>query len=180
MEEIGAVLTKIDEAINAIVQPDQDKLVAGIVFRGKKIMYSESTHGKVFEDISKMDMESDPQKLAMAVAGLLTLIRTQNGDGFQDEAMVPGTCLLMVDMLQFMSESGAVEPTTEFVGNCFEELLSIMMQKVGIGPEELDAMNADEQTIKTTDPTKLPEEMPPEAPPQPPQGLIDQAAAVPQ
>ena len=177
MEEIGAVLTKIDEAINAIVQPNQDKLVAGIVFRGKKIMYSESTHGKVFEDISKMDMESDPQKLAMAVAGLLTLIRTQNGDGFQDEAMVPGTCLLMVDMLQFMSESGAVEPTTEFVGNCFEELLSIMMQKVGIGPEELDAMNADEQTIKTTDPTKLPEEMPPAAPPQ---GLIDQAAAVPQ
>jgi hypothetical protein len=173
-------LGPIQQAIEGLILPKHAARVTGVVGRGKQILYHESTHKKIFGDISNMTVDSDPQKLAMGVAGLLTMMRKENGEGFPDDCLVPISALLLCDVIQFMGESGALEPTTEFIGNAFEELLAIMMQKVGVGPEEIDAMLAEEGQINPADPMAEEPGAPMPEEPMPPAGVIEQAQQVPQ
>lgn len=166
------VLNKIEEAIRSLTNPEHKEVVEETVDHAKEWLYGEETHSKILADMGQMEVKTDQQRLALGVAGLLTLMRNDaKPKGFPDLASVPIAALIMVDLIRFMAQADLLENVdAELVGNCFEELFAVMMQKLNVGPEEIQAMKDEESTL--LDPTR-----PPSQPPAQPQGgLINQAA----
>lgn len=133
-------LQKIEDGIRAeIPAEDQDDLDK-IVMSGMQLLYSPHTRKSVLESLRDVDSDSDPQKVAIGIAGLLTIINKEAG-AIPVDLYVPAGALLVVELLRFMSESGMAEEDPVLTGNVIEEFLAIVMQKMGyavedfIGPE---------------------------------------------
>jgi hypothetical protein len=99
--------------------------------------------------------------------GIMSLMRGDKNARFNDQIMVPVASLVMVDLIQFLEEGELFTPTTEFIGNAFEELYAVLMQKYGIGPEDRAAMTEQAEQLDPNNPEVLAAQP----------GLIDQAAA---
>lgn len=170
------VLTQIEQAITGLVHPKDTQTVEALVINGKRLLYDKESSAKLFNDMANMQAQSDPQQVALSVAGLMTLMREEQD--IPDRALVPSASLLLSEVIQFMEAAEMLKPDTEFVGNAYEELFSILMQKLEIGPQDLDQLDAQAQSINpnphgVVNEAQMPEQMPEQMPQQmPQQGVI--------
>jgi len=152
------MLAEIERAIRALVLPAHVDAIDDTLVAAEKIFYDESMNQKMLADMSQMTV-NDPQKVAVGVMGMVTMLRDEQNVPTDDATLAPVASLLTVTMLRFMAESGMLEPDTEFIGNVFEELYALLLQKFGIGHEDLVAMlqedQAKSQALDPNDPKQL-------------------------
>lgn len=178
MAEQTSHLDQIDEGILSQMEPSQAQALQAIVISGKQILYDPKTHGQVMDGLRGIDDQSDPRKVALGVAGLLTLVnKASNKTKLPVELMVPAGALLGVEVLRFLNQGGMLPESPEFTGNMIEELLAALMQKMGMGKQQQGQPGPQEmpQQGMMQDP-QAPQGMPP-GPPQgqpqaPPQGIL--------
>ncbi len=125
-------LEAIEQGILGQVQsPDLEKLVLS----GKQILYDPKTHEQSIENMRDLADDSDPRKVALGVAAILTILN-RKAEKIPVELMVPAGALLCVEVARFFQEAGRLELTPEFTGNMVEEFLAVVMQKMGFGEEQ--------------------------------------------
>jgi hypothetical protein len=150
------ILTAIEAAITQQIEPAHQEKVAEYLMLNQRILYDEEMHAQIFNDIQGMTVDSDPQLVAIATMGLIALLADdpveQNERIFPIPILVPLESLIMVDLMQFMQEAGMLKPDVEFIGNAFEELYSLTMQKLSVGPGDLDEVDRKRNEINPADP----------------------------
>jgi hypothetical protein len=168
---VADFLKQIEDGITAELGENQQ--VGKIVTAGKQILYDEKTREQVWTEIENIGSGSDPRDVAMAVAGLLTVLKRDAKTDFADELLVPAGAILCVEVVRFLQDAEMLEANEEFVGNMIEEFLAIMMQKLQVGqaPERDEPMQDGQQ------PQGQPQQpQQPPSPEQPPQrGILASA-----
>lgn len=127
-----AVLSNVDTRLQPVIQ----KLVEA----GKKIMYSDQTRQMVMD---QMKQGTDPESIGAGVAKLGGLLFVESKRTAPFEALSPAMVLLLMEVLGFLEEAGAVQVTPEFVAQCTQALGSAVLQMVGATPEKLQSMLGD-------------------------------------
>jgi hypothetical protein len=128
---IAAVQDKVRESI-----PPQFRVaVQRIVLAGSKVMYDPSTHHLM---IQALQSDDDPaHAIAMGVNQLVTMLYAQSKGSMPAPAIIPSAILLCCEALDFCEQSGLIKPDMEMVGNAVQIVVSYLMQKMGIKPEDI-------------------------------------------
>lgn len=176
-----SILDEIDQAIRGLILPAHQQTADEAAIHADQLLYDEQMNAELLADMGRMTAE-DPQKVAVGVMGIVTLLREQPKWKFDDAAMVPVSSLVAISLMRFMADSGMLEPQAEFIGNVFEEMYALLLQKFHVGRDDLEAMLSEDeqksQSLNPNDPEQLLAQQDPAQPPQPPQpGLIDGAMA---
>lgn len=129
-------LQAIDDGINAEIPEEYQADLQKVVLSGHQILYSKETHKDVMDGIRDIDDPSDARKVALGVAGIMTIINREDGGKIPVSLMVPAGTLLTVEVIRFLRDAGMVDPTPAFIGNSVEELLAALMQKMGMGKDK--------------------------------------------
>ena len=129
-------LDAIEQGIMSQIPSEQAELLDKVVVSGKQILYHPSTHSQAIENMRDIQDDSDPRRVALGVAAILTIVN-RKATQIPVELMAPAGALLCVDVARFFQEGGKLELTPEFTGNMIEEWLAIVMQKMGFdAPQE--------------------------------------------
>lgn len=88
----------------------QDK-VQKIVMAGMKVMYDPSTSQMLLDGVTAQT--PTPQKLAMEVAGVMTIVHRKSANGLPPETVAPAAMMLLFELAQFMKQAGAGDPSKE-------------------------------------------------------------------
>lgn len=158
-------LQAIEQRILTQVAPEDADVLERILISGKQILYNEKTRDQIMTNLRDVDVddESDPRRVAIAVAGVLTMINRQ-ADKIPVEMMVPAGALLGVEMIRFLNDAEMLPSSPPFTGNMIEELLALLMQKLGMsqpGMQQPESQQSESQQPQG----------------QPPGGIINQQGA---
>lgn len=144
-----------------------NKAVQKVVLSGMKLLYSPST-AKLLDDGLKADVPM-PQKLAIEIAGIMKLVDERTPKGIPPEAIAPGAVMLLFDLVQFMKQSGAGNPTDEDIQAAIKILQKFLLEiftKMGKGATGQQQPQQPQQS----QPAQQPQQ-------QPPRGLLAQQGA---
>lgn len=130
MPEGSSVLQQIDDGILAGVDPDHRAPLEKVVVGGQRLLYDQETHQKLMDNMRDIGEDSDPRNVAIAVGGIMTILKEDAQGGFPDDVLVPAGSMMVIEVIRFLEEAGMLEPTPEFIGNAIEEYLALIMQKV--------------------------------------------------
>jgi hypothetical protein len=135
--EQASHLAAIAEGITSQVSPEHAEMLQKVVVSGQQLLYSKETHSQILDGIRDMDDDTDPRKVAMGIGGLLSIINKEAED-IPVELMAPAGGVLATEVLQFLIDAGMMQESPEFTGNVIEELLAILMQKMGMKPRSAE------------------------------------------
>lgn len=128
-------LQAIEDGITGQIPEAMRDDVEKVVMSGKQLLYDKKTHKHVMDGFKQIDDPNDARKVALGVAGMLTIINRET-DKITVEVMIPAGVLIIVEVVRFMTDAGRFTPTPEFIGNAVEEYLAAMMQKMGMGKQK--------------------------------------------
>ena len=144
--------------------PEMQSSIDRIRQVGRSIMFSPDTHELVLKAYRDMPSGNEPDRLAKSIAALISMIHEKSKGPFPADAAIPASIVLLMDLIDFMDESGELKADDQLIGEATQELTGYMMEKMKIGPDEIKA--AQEGRDPAPQPTAAPEQ------PQQPQGLM--------
>lgn len=165
-------LKVIEEGIMGQIPPEASEMLSDIVLSGKQILYDPKTRNTVMDGFKEIEDDSDPRKVAIGVAGILTLINRKS-EKIPVELMIPAGALIGCEVVRFLQEAEMLQLNAAFTGNMVEELLAVLMQKMNMGPKQSQQ--------QPQQPQQQPNEIPGGVSPserEVPRGIINSAGAV--
>ena len=153
--------SKTQEIANQILEsapPEMRSAIERMREVGKNIMFSPNTHELVLKAYREMPAGDESDRLAKSIAALMSMIQEKSKGPFPVDAAIPTSIVLLMDLMDFMGESGELEVTDELIGQATQETTGYMMEKMGVGPEEVkQAQEGGQQPQPTAAPVEQPQ-----------------------
>jgi Ni,Fe-hydrogenase maturation factor len=149
------ITQKIVSGIMDGAPPKLRSSIDRIVTAGKRLMYDPQTHELMVKQLQTLQAGNEADRIAQGIAALISMIAEKSK-------------VLMCDAIDFLAESGKIEVTEDLVAEATQELMGYVMQKLGIGPEQIAQAQAEGQAP--------PEQLPVEPPVQNQRGLLSGGA----
>lgn len=125
----SALLAKVDPQLVPIVQKVADA--------GKKVLYSPQTQDMV---VQQLQHGTDPETIGSGVAKLSAILMNQSKGTIPPKVLFPASLLLLLEVLSFLEEAGAVKVTPDFLAQCTQAVGSAYLQSLGVTPEKLSQL----------------------------------------
>jgi hypothetical protein len=138
----NAVLQKFKTAIESKLEPELKPEAEKIVLAGMKLLYSDSTHGKVLEVYDQLEQQQfAPAAIANGMVGLLGLLHQASKGQMSIDALFPAASILLCYVLDDLEKMGmevtqeVVKATVALMGQKLFDVLG--QEQEGAPPEEV-------------------------------------------
>lgn len=128
---------EIKDKIMSGAPPEMRSDIERIVVAGKRYMFDPKTHDLMIKQLQSMKGGNEADSLAQGIAALMSLIQGQSKGPFPLEAMMPAAVILLMEAIDFLAESGRLQPSDELIAESTKELVGYLMKKLKIGPEQI-------------------------------------------
>ena len=142
-----------------------------IEMAGKKVMYSQETHGLVMQA-----MQGDgpwEMKIGKGIADLMSILYQQSNKTMPPQLIVPAALTLCCDAVEFLLDANQIGPDFN-LGDALEAAVTQTLEKFGVKPEQIQPMLeklAKGGMINSAGQVNTAGPAPGMAPQQPPQGV---------
>jgi hypothetical protein len=157
---VNPLLTQAANAVLAKVDPRLRPAVQKVRTAGQQVLYGQSTRQMVFKQLQDLS----PKAIGAGIAKLYALLFNQSKKTIPPQVGIPAATLLLFDVLQFVQDAGKINVTPPILAACAQELGSALLQIMGVTPEQLHSI-----TAQQGQPPAAPE---PGAAPAVPSGLV--------
>ena len=130
---------EIAQQVIEAAPPEMRSKIGRMREMGKSIMFSPNTHELVLKAYREMPAGNESDRFSKSIAALISMIKEKSQGPFPLDAAIPAATVLLMDLMDFVGESGEMEITDELIADATQELTGYMMQKMNIGPEEIRA-----------------------------------------
>jgi hypothetical protein len=111
-----------------------------VVLAGQKLMYSDETHSMMR---SQLDAPNPPEiNVGEGIAKLMGILWKEGKGTIQMEAFIPAALILLCEGMDFAEKAGKMQVTPDTLAAATKELMSSLMQILGITPEKIQAAKA--------------------------------------
>ncbi len=141
---------RIRDQLLSRVPPEIVPAAKKIALAGKKVMFDETTHAMALEELQSIEGQDDAERIAKAIAGLMSLLEKQTETVLPPEAMIAASAILMCEAINFLSEGGMIQETPALVAATTKSLMQFMTQKYRIDDSVIGKIRAmgEEQQAK--------------------------------
>lgn len=128
------------EAIKNNIQmpPELQEAYDRVVIAGMKVMFSKESHKLMLDELQKKGPIG--QKLGMGIAGLMLLLFKESNETIPPQVIIPAGVNLLSRAADFIRKSGIDSITNADVGDAMEIMISTILQKFGVSPEQMEQM----------------------------------------
>lgn len=108
-----------------------------IEMAGKKVMYSQETHGLVMQA-----MQGDgpwEMKIGKGIADLMSILFQQSNKTMPPQLIVPAAITLCCDAVEFLLDANQIGPDFN-LGDALEAAVTQTLEKFGVKPEQIQPM----------------------------------------
>ena len=163
---VNQILTKIEQGVEGQVKPDTKNAFDRIVVAGMKVMFDESTHKMMTEQLNPDDIVGSVPK---GIATLMKILYMESKQKMPIPAAIPASIVLMTKALDFAERTMGVQLTPDLVAEVTQATGEAVLTAFGITKEMV------EQVVQQSQQGKGPGQAPNQPPVQPqPKGLIAQ------
>ena len=120
--------------------PELRSAIERIVVAGRRMLYDPETNGEIlkqFEILRKQTAGGDADAIAQGVAALISMVEGKSKGPMPLEAIPAAATIIMMDAIDFLGEAGKLKVTDDLIAEAQQELQGYLMQKMGIGEEEI-------------------------------------------
>ena len=123
---------------NIKMPPELQEAYERVVIAGMKVMFSKESHKLMLDEIQKEGPIG--QKLGMGIAGLMLLLVKESNNTIPPEVIIPAGVNLLSRAADFIRKSEIEKITNADIGNAMEVMISTILQKFGVEPEQMAEM----------------------------------------
>lgn len=123
---------------NIKMPPEFQESYERVVVAGMKVMFSKESHKLMLDELQKEGPVG--QKLGMGVAGLMLLLFKESNQTIPPQVIVPAGVELLMQAADFIRNTKMDKITNADIGEAMEVMISTILQKFGVGPEEMAQM----------------------------------------
>lgn len=128
-------LQKIEQAINAKVDPQLQNAFQRIVAAGLKIMYSPQTRQLLQ---NQMRQHGEPTEIAgEGVAKLIAIAYKESRGTMPMKAAIPAAQVLLCEALDFMAKAGMIEITNDTIAESTKSMIAYLLQIFGFTQQKI-------------------------------------------
>lgn len=126
----------IKENIN--MPPELQEAYERVVIAGMKVMFSKESHDFMLKQLQQGGTLGE--KLGKGVAGLLLVLFKQSNETMPPQVIIPAGVELVAQAADFLKEAGMEQPTNDDIGQGIEIMITTILQKFGVSPEQMQQM----------------------------------------
>ena len=123
---------------NIKMPPELQEAYERVVIAGMKVMFSKESHKLMLDELQKEGPVG--QKLGMGIAGLMLLLVKESNNTIPPEVIIPAGVNLLSRAADFIRKSEIEKITNADIGNAMEVMISTILQKFGVEPEQMAEM----------------------------------------
>lgn len=123
---------------NINMPPELQEAYERVVIAGMKVMFSKESHKLMLDELQKEGPLG--QKLGMGIAGLMLLLFKESNQTIPPEVIIPAGVNLLSRAADFIRKSKIEKITNADIGDAMEVMISTILQKFGVGPEQMAEM----------------------------------------
>ena len=123
---------------NINMPPELQEAYERVVIAGMKVMFSKESHKLMLDELQKEGPVG--QKLGMGIAGLMLLLVKESNGTIPPEVIIPAGVNLLSRAADFIRKSEIEKITNADIGDAMEVMISTILQKFGVGPEQMAQM----------------------------------------
>lgn len=123
---------------NINMPPELQEAYERVVIAGMKIMFSKESHKLMLGELQKEGPIG--QKLGTGIAGLMLLLFKESNQTMPPEVIIPAGINLLSRAADFIRKSQIEKITNADIGDAMEVMISTILQKFGVGPEQMAQM----------------------------------------
>lgn len=123
---------------NINMPPELQEAYERVVIAGMKVMFSKESHKLMLDEIQKEGPVG--QKLGMGIAGLMLMLFKESNQTMPPEVIVPAGINLLMRAADFIRKAKLEKITNADIGEAMEVMISTILQKFGVGPEQMAQM----------------------------------------
>lgn len=137
------LLQKTEQQTEAKVLPKFKGAFDRIISAGLKVMYSPETHDMM---VSQLGEQNPPEiNVGEGVAKLMGILWHEGKGTLPMQAFIPASLILLCEGMDFAEKAGKIQVTPDTLAAATKELMSSLMQILGITPEKIQAAKAQAQ-----------------------------------
>lgn len=123
---------------NIQMPPELQEAYDRVVIAGMKVMFSKESHKLMLDELQKEGPIA--QKLGMGIAGLMLLLFKESNETIPPQVIIPAGVNLLSRAADFIRKSGIDSITNADIGDAMELMISTILQKFGVSPEQMEQM----------------------------------------
>jgi hypothetical protein len=123
---------------NIQMPPELQEAYDRVVIAGMKVMFSKESHKLMLDELQKKGPIG--QKLGMGIAGLMLVLFKESNETIPPQVIIPAGVNLLSRAADFIRKSGIDSITNADVGDAMEIMISTILQKFGVSPEQMEQM----------------------------------------
>jgi hypothetical protein len=123
---------------NIKMPPELQEAYERVVIAGMKVMFSKESHDFMLRQLQQGG--SLGEKLGKGVAGLLLVLFKQSNETMPPQVIIPAGVELVAQAADFLKEAGMEQPTNDDIGQGIQIMISIILEKFGVQPEQMQQM----------------------------------------
>lgn len=123
---------------NIQMPPELQEAYDRVVIAGMKVMFSKESHKLMLDELQKEGPIA--QKLGMGIAGLMLLLFKESNETIPPQVIIPAGVNLLSRAADFIRKSGIDTITNTDIGDATELMISTILQKFGVSPEQMEQM----------------------------------------
>ena len=123
---------------NIKMPPELQEAYERVVIAGMKVMFSKESHKLMLDELQKEGPVG--QKLGMGIAGLMLLLFKESNQTMPPQVIIPAGINLLSRAADFIRKSEIEKITNADIGEAMEVMISTILQKFGVGPEQMEQM----------------------------------------
>lgn len=123
---------------NIQMPPELQEAYDRVVIAGMKVMFSKESHKLMLDELQKKGPIG--QKLGMGIAGLMLVLFKESNETIPPQVIIPAGVNLLSRAADFIRKSGIDNITNADVGDAMEIMISTILQKFGVSPEQMEQM----------------------------------------
>jgi hypothetical protein len=123
---------------NIQMPPELQEAYDRVVIAGMKVMFSKESHKLMLDELQKEGPIA--QKLGMGIAGLMLLLFKESNETIPPQVIIPAGVNLLSRAADFIRKSGIDSITNADIGNAMELMISTILQKFGVSPDQMEQM----------------------------------------
>lgn len=123
---------------NINMPPELQEAYERVVIAGMKVMFSKESHKLMLDELRKEGPLG--QKLGMGIAGLMLLLFKESNQTMPPQVIIPAGVNLLSRAADFIRKSELEKITNADIGEAMEVMISTILQKFGVGPEQMEQM----------------------------------------
>jgi len=139
-QNANELLQKVKQQTEAKVLPKFKNSFDRIILAGEKFMYDDTTHDMM---VSQLGENNPPEiNVGEGVAKLMGILWKEGKGTLPMQAFIPAATVLLCEAMDFAEKSGKIKITPDTLAGATKEMMSSLMQLLGITQEKIQAAKA--------------------------------------